>query len=937
MKNSLKILFLLLVNVWYSNAQGLPVPKSIGNSHPRIFGATMTVNSVKQLANEKQWAQDIIDKTKEKLDPYLELYKRDKNWLVSRLQMNWKTKANQVYINGGTFARVEGEAPVPTVKFPGARNHITEYKQPALEDIKPYMDDSRGLYLEKKDQAGIWEWTGISKTGKIVETVNRQILGLSRDAAFLYWYTGDEVYARFAYDVLDTYLMGIYYLKEPIDLSHGHHQTLVGFTSFEVIQEHILGEICQSYDFLYNYMKVEYPDKLAVYSSTLQKWADQIVKNGVSFNNWNLLEALHISKIALVLDDNSNYANGKGGTYYLDQIMNKSSTRQWSMNKLIDYGYDTKTGIWNESPGYSQNVLNDFVHFAQFYDRTFDIDLLKDLPVLSLSAKSFAQYLYPNKYMVAFGDGHYKKMSSETIMYMIENAQKYGKKDDELYFTKMLKTIFEKDIYSGKFSGKQLEDLFAKEPAKIRGDIQATNLYELMSPLFYAPNTSWLVQRQIGGEKELMISQIGSFGNHMHSNGIAMELYGYGVPLAPEMGHGSSYFSIEYGEYYTQFPAHNTVAVNGRSKYPEMKSNHAFTTNSFYPESGNKEGNFQGLTFSDVSFLEPETNSNQRRVMGILDNDKGTGYYIDIFRSKQNTGNNIKHDYFYHNLGQSFSLVDEQNNSLQLNPTSKLAFGDGDLMAYDYMWDKKSIETNQNFKGQFSLKTEDKTVSMNLWMKGETNREIFSALSPASTALSDGIISKELAMLPTPTMVVRQNGEAWNKPFVAIYEPALNGNSSIQSVNYFGKEELVGIQVNSKNGQQDFIFSNTQLNTPFQYKKMQVLGTYGVIAVDNGKLKSLFLADGTFIEDNEYSLKANANTTVAFTFEENNWGYMAKNPVELQIPLIVKNNKVKLILKNGQKQIEGKIKKVNQKEVVVFKLPANEKFTKVTVIISNEE
>lgn len=932
MNNTLKIVFFLLVNVWQANAQGLPVPNSIGNSHPRIYGATMTVPNVKQLVNEKPWAQDIIDKTVKKLEPYIALYKKDKTWLVSRLQMNWKTKADQVYINGGIFARAEGEAPVPTVKFPGTRNHITEYKQPALEDIKPYMDDSRGLYLERRDQAGVWEWTGISKTGKIVETANRQILGLSRDAAFLYWYTGDEVYAQFAYDVLDTYLMGIYYLKEPIDLSRGHHQTLVGYTSFEVIQEHILGEISQSYDFLYNYIKAQHPCKLTVYGATLQKWADQIIKNGVSFNNWNLLEALHISKIALVLDDNSNYENGKGGTYYLDQIMNKTSTRQWSMNKLIDYGYDAKTGIWNESPGYSQNVLNDFIHFAEFYDRSFDIDLLKEIPVLGLATKSFAQYLYPNKYMVAFGDGHYKKMSSGATMYMIENAQKYGKKEEEVFFTQMLKTLFDKDLYSGKFSGKQLEDLFAKEPAKIKEDIKATHLSDFVSPLFYAPNTSWLIQRQIEGEKELMISQIGSLGNHMHSNGIAMELYGYGLPLAPEMGHGSSYFSIEYAEYYTQFPAHNTVAVNGRSKYPEMKSNHAFTPNVYYPESGNKEGNFSGLTFSDVSFLEPETNSNQRRVMGILNNEKGAGYYIDIFRSKQNTGNNVKHEYFYHNLGQSLSLVDEQNTPLALHPTSKLAFGDGDLMAYDYMWDKKSIQTNQNFKGQFNLKMEDKTVSMNLWMKGEANREIFSVLSPASTALGHDILSKELAVLPTPTMVVRQDGEAWTKPFVAIYEPALNGNSAIQSVDYFGKDELVGIQVNSKNGQQDFIFSNTQSTTPFQYKTMQVIGTYGVIAEDDGKLKSLFLADGTLIKNKEYCLKATGNTTATFTFEENNWGYMAKSPIELQIPMMTKKDKVKLVLDNGQNEIEGKIKKVNQKKVLVFQLPVNEKYTKVSVI-----
>lgn len=931
MRNSWKLIVLFL-SVWQLNAQELSVPGTMGKNHPRVFGKGMSVENVKKLAVDNPWAQDIIDKTNQRVDPYLALYRKDNTWLVSRLQMYWKTKSTQVYIKGGTYAGADGEAPVPTVKFPGTRDYSTDYKYPKLEDIKPYIDDPRGLYLQHKDRPDAWEWAGISKTGKIVEGINRQILGLSRDAAFLYWYTGDEIYAAFAYDVLDTYLMGIYYRKEPIDLSHGHHQTLVGYTSFEVIQEHILGDISQCYDFTYDYIKKKHADKLPLYASTFQKWADQLIKNGVSFNNWNLLQAAHISKIAMILEDNSDYENGKGGPYYLDQIMNKTSTRQWSMNKLIDYGYDSKTGIWNESPGYSQNVLNDFIHFAAFYDRTFDIDLLKEIPVLSQAVKAFPQYLYPNGYMVAFGDGHYKKLSSEAALYMIENAQKYGKKQDEIYFTKMLKTLFDKEIYSGKFTAKQLEDLFSKKMPQIDPDIQPAKQSDFVSPLFYAPNTSWLVQRNIGADKDLMVSQIGSLGNHMHSNGIAMELYGYGLPLAPEMGHGSSYFSIEYAEYYTQFPAHNTVAVNGKSKYPEMKSNHAFTPVAFYPESGVNKDNFPGLTVSDVTFLEPETNSNQRRVMGIINADNGPGYYIDIFRSKQNTGNNIKHEYFYHNLGQDLTLTDDKGNALELKPTSKLAFGDGDLMAYDYMWDKKSVQTNQNFKGQFNLKMENRTVSMNLWMKGAENREIFSVLSPPSTALGDGILSKDLAALPIPTLVVRQDGEAWTKPFAAVYEPFLNGVSAIDKVDYFGNGEFVGIQVKAKNGQEDFIFSNTQSAVPFEYNDMEVIGTYGVISKDKQQLRSLFLSDGISIKSDGYSIKASAGTTTGFSFGENNWGYMAMGPVELQIPVENVKEKIKLLLPDSQKEVLGVIKKRKQKKVYVFELPENTKYTHLTLM-----
>ncbi len=866
MKNPFLVLLLLLFT-HSINAQNLPIPQNIGTHHPRVFGKDMSLNQVKALVQQERWAQAIITKTQSNLAPYLDHFKTDQSWLVSRLQMNWKTKANQVYIKGGTYDHTEGEAPVPTVKFPGTRNHATDYLTPKIEDILPYMDDPKGLYLQHRDRPTQWEWTGISKSGKIVENINRQIIGIAKDAAFMYWYTGEPIYGELAYSVLNTYLEGIFYLKEPIDLSHGHHQTLVGYTSFEVIQEHILNEITQGYDFLHGYLEKQHPEKLDLYAQTLQKWADLIIKNGVSFNNWNLLEAAHISHIALVLENNVAYKNGKGAQYYLDQIMNQTSTRQWSMNKLIEYGYDKKIGIWNESPGYSMNVLSDFIAFAEFYDRNFDVDLLKEIPVLKQAVKSSAQYLLPNKYMVSFGDGHYNKLRTEPILYLIKNAQKYGKKEDEVFFTSMYKTIYSDNTTATKYEGRSIQDLFAEQPLVFDPNSKASKLSDYTSPLFYAPNTSWLVQRQGEGESALMISQIGSLGNHMHSNGIAMELYGKGLPLAPEMGHGSSYFSIEYAEYYTQFPAHNTVIVNGKSKYPEMKSNHAFSLNASYPKSGEKQAPV-GLTFSDVSFREPETESNQRRVMGIVKNGENEGYYIDIFRSTQSLGNNIKNEYFYHNLGQSLDLYATDGTPLPLTTTTKLAFGDGDLMAYDYMWDKKSIETSQHFKGKFTLKLKDKTVNMNLWMQGQADREIFSVLSPKSTALSHGLVPDDIANNPIPTLVVRQNGEAWKRPFVAIYEPSLNHTSAIQSVNYFGKDAFVGIHVSQKSSQDDYIFSTLSPDEKVTYKHLGFTGTYGVISEKSNDF-NLFIGHGKYISNGKYSITLDTTACAATLKSEN--------------------------------------------------------------------
>ena len=168
--------FIGLLFLWFAVcnavAQNLPVPQNIGKQHPRVFGKEMSLERVKQIVKNEEWAKAIIEKTKNNLEPYFTHYKTDKTWLASRLQMYWKTKATQVYKNGGPYDHADGEAPVPTVKYPGTRNHVTDYLTPKIENILPYMDDPRGLFLERRGSSGQWEWTGISKSGKIVENIS---------------------------------------------------------------------------------------------------------------------------------------------------------------------------------------------------------------------------------------------------------------------------------------------------------------------------------------------------------------------------------------------------------------------------------------------------------------------------------------------------------------------------------------------------------------------------------------------------------------------------------------------------------------------------------------------------------------------------------------------------------------------------------------------
>ena len=243
-----------------------------------------------------------------------------------------------------------------------------------------------------------------SKTGRNIESLNCEILGIARDAAFLYWMTGEEKYARLAAGVFDTYMTGIYYRNVPVDLNHGHQQTLVGLTSFEVIHEDALHIVVPLYDFLYHYLQSNYPDKMMIYAGALKKWADNIITNGVPHNNWDLLQARYIMNVGLVLEDNEEYADGKGREYYIDYVMNRSSIRQWSLTKLADYGFDSETGIWAECPGYSSVVINDYANFTHQFDHNLQYDLVKAMPVLAKAVAATPQYLFPNRMICGFGD-----------------------------------------------------------------------------------------------------------------------------------------------------------------------------------------------------------------------------------------------------------------------------------------------------------------------------------------------------------------------------------------------------------------------------------------------------------------------------------------------------------------------------------------------------
>lgn len=880
----------------WAYGQQIPLPANLPQDHPRLLTTQQHKPELQQQIKKEQWAQEVYRGILQRIDPYVEKTQKEPDWVTSRMMMYWKSRATQVYINGGVYSHAEGEAPIPTVRFGSTRGVSSPYKRPRLEDITPYMDDTKGVYFHNSAKEGNpLEWVDQSNvSGSSIESVNEEILRLAKDASFVYWLTGDEKYARFAFDIFDTYVMGMYYRTEPIDLGNGHAGTLVGLSTFEVIQERVLNELAYTYDFLYGYIKDNHKEKLGKYAETLKKWIDITIKNGVPQNNWNLHQAKFILKVAMILDDNTHYADRKGREYYIDYILNRTSPRQWSLTRFMEYGYDPQTGVWNECPGYAQGVTKDLTNFIRDYDNTFNQNLLPYTPVMTKAVKMLPQYLFPNGLYSAFGDSHYGTVNTEAISDMIRMARKYGNRRDEETFTRMYKLFVPDSPQAGQQSGKlppQIISFFTSKPLNPDKNIKSGELKEYVTPTFYAPNVSWFVQRNQYDDAQngLMISQYGAYGNHAHSNGIAMELYGKGYVLGAESGIGSSYFEKPYLEYYSQFPAHNTVMVDGISKYPEMLSNHPFDLLNCYPQPEQKEGYYAGITYSEVYFLEPETRSDQNRLLSIIRTGETSGYYVDIFRSQKQRGGEKFHDYYYHNLGQELFLRDTKGNPLDLQPSEEMAFAGGHLFALDYMWDKRSAKTAGDYQATWKMSMPDNNhVYMNLWMKGYPGREVFSIKAPPCKAFrGNDIFPYEVNKEPFLTIAARQHGEAWNHPFVSIFEPTTEKEGrSIRSIESFeapnASETFVGLTIQSHSGRTDHIFSSTREET-VQYKDMEVNATYAVVAEKMNDF-TLFLGNGTLLNAKGCRIEADTPVNAVLEYKDGTWYVTCEKPIVIQLP-----------------------------------------------------
>jgi len=826
-------------------------------SHPRILVNSTDKNKIIEKIRQQDWASKVFTEMKTRLKPYVSRHTKDPEWILSRYLMNrvpGKRYTNFISDADGTqLIAYSGDAPFPTVRVaPHKRPPISKdgytYKQPTIEELVPY-DTSMLMYMQVNSPDRRKEW---ADPQTFVDNINQRINDLALDAAIIYWLEGDTNYARFAADILSQWSRGAYH-QNPIQ---GPCRT--GFLSIQTLGDGSYEPMPLIYDFLYDYLrKNNYETKW--YEPVFEKIAHTMTFRGFWNNNWFAAQTPALVFSALALE------NKEKQDYYLNFVMQKDTINggcgHLSMPSVVKE-WLTPDGHWKEPGGYHNYPVSSLLISGIALENN-GYKVFAKHPALFEASYVMLKYSFPNLSATAFGDTGPATQNPQCLEIGLLMAKKYGM------------PIF--NDLSAAMKILEREKGYKRENADYLGLLcYLPDIHTNQQTKEYTwPRSGTLdfakafVQRNGTDKKNgLMYVVQGASYNHNHANGMSVELYGQGSVMGPDPGNGLTYEDPMHVGYYTQWAAHNTVIAGGSStSIPKFRGGGGtkqigeIKLRSMEPMP-EKEALSSNFSFTTTIYTDKATGAHQERTLSIIRTSSTTGYYVDVYRSAHPESN----EYVYHNIGKEVRFLDTNNRSIEMrsNKGEQLIKPD-DATGLRYI---KSLESSGIFEGAvkaiFSI--EDDIVKpdnryMKVWMPGAKNRSYYTGKAPATKTVIPLYTSMQ-----TPTLVVQQKGEAWSKPFVAIFEPYSGNADNIQSAEFITNEKnksLTAIRVINKDRTEQLIFqsaSKRELNTGMNW---QFKGTFGIVNLKAGQVEEIYLGNGTELSFGDYHISSNDIETSA--------------------------------------------------------------------------
>ncbi|MFR9513460.1 MAG: hypothetical protein SNF69_07490 [Rikenellaceae bacterium] len=743
--------------------------ESDSSDYSILYASKGTRKVVNTKIESEEWAKVSYTKLRNRIDPYVERHTTDPEWITSRLAMYWKDgeRYTQCYLIEQNWDYGEGNAPVPTVRFPGMRTW-NRYANVSLEQRTPYNESGDMWGVDRLNPDAEPVLVPYKQSGHMIRYNNGDILDLARDASFVYWLTQDEKYAKFAADIYYQWLIGTYYMNPILDPtgstgSQGGWEPggICGYYDYEQIHDDLAERGAAIYGYLRPYLATHPNDHLDSIGKTTKEVNDEVLKRFIDLGlirggrqgNWNVNCFARIMAPIVILDSNSKYADGKGREYYIEYFLSKDTDYHESLVGMLK-NYDKVTGLWNESPGYAFGTVTSILDFATML-YPLGVDIIADNPILQKAAEAIIPWMDARGNLVVFGDTR-GGIADYTIFERLLTY--YTNIGDKTSATKMA-SIITQAINNGTYSrdNSNWVGLITQEPLKSKGERVE------QGDISYSELHRFFTLKDFNGSNKLMATIYGGRGsNHLTANGLAITLYGYDYALAPDAAGYESYWSADV-RYHQSATGANTIMpgytegdITVNHTYPTLASDEYFNStphDSFY-------------RMVDISADE------KRRILTMVRCGDESGYYLDIFESDQ-----MDNDYIFHNVGSALTLSTNDGQPIELEAANDL--GAKYSAAYSYFTSPRKVNHSADFIAHWDVA---QGIEVDFRMVGGSSRTLYTVDAPYSTLNGDltpnGVSSSPQS---TPTLIVRQNGvNGKTQPFIGLYE-AHKGNPIVKS------------------------------------------------------------------------------------------------------------------------------------------------------------
>ena len=868
------------------------------------------------------WAKNYLDGTRRSVETYADRHQVDPEWILSRMAMHWNQKYTHVVgrrsegwggpKNGGTgiygnmvnMNAFHGTAPVPT---PRGRTGTRDYNSknyhgfPSVEERAAYIGDT---FTFRPKKPGLLPHT--SDSGRMLWlSYNDAYIKIAKNAAIVYWLTGEEKFAKLAADIFMQFIRGASYMDRPTNWWEN-------CSFFETTLSDQFPRIYQSYDLIHDYI-IEHNDDLyydrryidpetRVYptngsdypgrdmryldengNESIELMVDdfayrhgmQFVRWGGTGNNWEMVETEFIALSALAISDNNRSNRLELISYLIDRNHIRGDWGQSSIPNQLKRLFNDR-GLNKEPLSYHNYPVSRYALVVPMLENA-GYNIMNN-PRFSKLFKAFyvvSEYTFPHGYTTSFGDA----TAGRASRYFLEVAYKYAKKYNSPEKDRILYELHEA-IDQGYNRGGDifvLENSLEKRPSVVR----KKNLSD------HVDFANHYLQRNGENELEGLMYTVGAGGfSHSKATGLSIELYAKGFTLAPDSGYGS-WGSYRFVNYTSKLGSHNTVVINEEA----MENNRKANLIAINPDLESITSVSKNNSFSITSHNYDDND----QIRGIIMNrtSQNSGYYLDVFWSEGNMT-----DYLYHNLSSGVpNVIFRENGVVRVgSPVNDLSEA---AVAYQFLYKQKKFNSDRDIQAEFEvdLNKFDKNVYMKAWIMGNTNRIYYSA----DTIYSEGG-RYEYRNYSNSVMIIRDRSPSYNtKPYIVLYEPYRgDGRGVIDHVRRMngtkGQSHYVGIAVSNsdRNGQDrpdlQYLISSKNNNTAFDHEGVQFKGYSATVSHNNGELSSLYLGKGSYIANYGYRLGKARNEDISAYLKVEGQKMTLTSQNDTQVTLSYRNN-----------------------------------------------